>query len=389
MANVGRAEIAIVADVSRFGRNLQRNLQRAVDRIDIDTGNITRQISGAFRQGAADVRAAVGGMNEDVSRSLSETERSAARTGRRIGNSLRQGFGRVRDFFQTLNRDLFEFRTRIIAVTAAVVTATAAAIGALDELSALLLAAPAAAAVAAAAFGTFNVIVRGMSDAFEAAFEDTEAFEEAIAGLAPAAQAVAREFRALVPLFREIGINVQQAFWAQLDGTLTAVAENLAGPVQGGMQAVAFQMGRIAAEIGEFAATSETARTVALVFQATAQAMRNLVEATQPFLEGMRTLVQIFAPQMALLTRGAAEAAVEFRDWAAATQETGEALESFERAVGFLQTLGGILAGTSRLIEAAMDAASDAGVNLFQTIEQLIDSAAELAEGPQAQAGLQ
>src|SRR5690606_13072410 len=61
---------------------------------------------------------------------------------------------------------------------------------------------------------------RGMSDAFEAAFEDAEKFEEAIEGLAPAAQDVAREFRALVPLFRRIGIDVQQAFWQQLDGTL-------------------------------------------------------------------------------------------------------------------------------------------------------------------------
>lgn len=388
MAQVGRAEVEIVADVSRFGRNLQRNLQRAVDNVNVDTRNITRQIGDSFREGTATATQAVRGMGVDVGRSLSETERTATRVGRRIGDTFQETFRRVRRVVSRLSNVLFTFRSRALLFGGAITIALAGIVAALDELAGLLLPLPALLAMVGASVATFNVIARGMSDAFEAAFEDAEKFEEAIEGLAPAAQDVAREFRALVPLFRRIGIDVQQAFWQQLDGTLTEVARNLAGPVRSGMLAVATQMGRIAVEVGEFAASADTARTVALVFSATAESMGNLVEATQPFLEGMRTLVNIFAPRLGGLSATMVDLAIRFRDWTAAVEESGEALESAERAARFLSTLGGIVAQTFRLIGAGIEASHDAGVSLFGTIEELIGAAAELGETAEAQAGL-
>lgn len=388
MAQVGRAEVAIVADVAQFGRDLERQLRRAVDRVNIDTTRIDAQINGNLRSTADLAGRTLSEIPRAAERAFEDTAGAAERSGRRIGNAFRDTLRRVRRTFSRLSNILFAFRSRVIGLGAIITIALAGVLAALDELTGLLLPLPALLSGVAAAVATFNVATRGMAEAFEAAFGDAEEFAEAIEGLAPSAQAVAREFRSLVPLFERIGIDVQQAFWAQLDGTLTDVAQNLAGPVRAGMTAVATQMGRIAAEIGEFAASADTARTVARVFGATASAMEGLVDATQPFLEGMRTLVDIFAPALAGMGEVIAGLAVDFRDWAEEAERTGSALETATRAGEFLATLGGIIAGAFRLIEAAVTASREAGVDLFETIEELIDAAGELAETPEGQAGL-
>lgn len=388
MAQVGRAEVVIVADVAQFGRDLERQLQRSVDRLDVDTGRLNAQINRNLRSTADTASRTLSEIPRAARGAFEGTARSAERAGRRIGDAFRDTLRRVRRTFDRLSNALFAFRSRVIGLGAAITIALAGVLAALDELTGLLLPLPALLSMIGAAVATFTVATRGMSDAFEAAFGDAEEFEEALEGLAPAAQSVAREFRTLVPLFERIGIDVQQAFWAQLDGTLTDVAQNLAGPVRSGMAAVATQMGRIAAEIGEFAASTDTARTVARVFSSTAGAMESLVDATQPFLEGMRTLIDIFAPVLGGMGAVIAGLAMDFRDWAEEAERTGSALEAATRAGEFLATLGGIIAGAFRLVEAAVTASRDAGVDLFATIEDLTGAAADLAETPEAQAGM-
>lgn len=389
MPNVGRAEVEIVADLSKFGRNLQRDLQKAVDKTKINTSNLGDGIGDGVQGGVDRAAKAIKGLSESANKNLNESGDTARRVGRKIGKEFQDAYKQVRATVSKLSNVLFTFRSRALLFGGAITIALAAAIAATDELLGLLLPAPALLAMAAASMATLAVATRGTGEAFAAAFGDAAAFEEAIADLAPAAQNFAREFRGLVPLFNDIAIDTQQAFWEQFDGILTKVAANLAGPVHRGMVAVATQQGLIAREMLEFAGSGEAARTVAAVFDATAQSMSNLVEATKPFLEGLATLIRIFAPRMAEISEGAAEAARNFRDWAEEMERTGEAMEKFEQAADFLGTLGSILGSAFRLVGAGIDASHEAGVDLFETVAELIDQAADLSESFEAQEGIQ
>lgn len=389
MPNVGRAEVEIVADLSKFGRNLQRDLQKAVDKTRIDGSRLGDGIGDGVKGGVNRASKSLQGLAATGKKALGETEDTARRVGRKIGEEFQDAYKRIRSVFSKLSNVLFTFRSRAILFGGAIAIAIAGIVAATDELLGLLLPAPALLAGVGVAVATLNVALFGMSDAFKAAAEDSEKFEEAIKNLAPAAQAVAREYRALLPLFQEIRIDVQQAFWEQLETVLTKVASVLAGPLRAGMVLVAEAMGGVVLELAKFLAQRKTVEVLSLVFEQTAVAVDNIAAALVPFLEGMRTLVEVFAPQIALMTDNLAEGAKRFRDWAAAAQESGEALERFQQAAEFMGTLMSIVGGALRLVEAGIRASHDAGVDLFETIDELINRAADLSHTVEAQAGVQ
>lgn len=89
-----------------------------------------------------------------------------------------------------------------------------------------LLALPAAGAVAAAGFATVSVAAAGMGDAFKAVAEgDAAALEEALQGMAPAAQAFVRAWAGVREQFQGVQQAVQGNLFAGLDTRL----QNLAG----------------------------------------------------------------------------------------------------------------------------------------------------------------
>ena len=389
MPNVGRAEVEIVADLSKFGRNLQRDLQKAVNKTKIDGSGLGDGIGDGVKGGVDRASASLKGLAATGKKALGETEDTARRVGRKIGQEFQDAYKQIRSVFSKLSNVLFTFRSRAILFGAAITLAVAGIVAATDELLGLLLPAPAILAGVGAAAATLNVALLGMSDAFATAFEEAEKFEEAIKFLAPAAQNVAREVRALVPLFQSIRIDVQQAFWEQLETVLTKVASVLAGPLRAGMVQVSQAMGSVVLNFAKFLVQRETVQVMAEVFDRTAASVDNIAAAIIPFLEGMRTLVDIFAPEIERMTANLQEGAESFRDWAEAAQESGEALERFEQAAEFMATLGQIVGGALRLVAAATRASHDAGVDLFRTVADLIDQAADLADTVEAQAGLQ
>lgn len=330
----------------------------------------------------------VGDDAEDAGERISGASERAERNGVRAFSRLRDSVNRLGTSLSNLGRSLFTIEGRFITVASLITVAVVAAIGAAEELGGLFATLPALAAVAGAGIATLSVVTHGLGDAFAAAFGDAEEFAEATENLAPSARGVVEEFRALVPLMQRIGRLVQEAAFEQLDGALTAVAENLAGPIQQGMTRAASSLGALALEVAEFGAQAETARTVTLAFLALDSILRGLEGAIQPFLEGLRILADEFLPVIINAEGPIASIGERFRDWAEAVTESGEAMEAAERALGFLGDTFDLVGSVGDLLAASFDAASDAGVNLIETITELIDDAIELAETPQGQAGI-
>ncbi|MGC5411333.1 hypothetical protein ACPXCX_47835, partial [Streptomyces sp. DT225] len=139
-----------------------------------------------------------------------------------------------------------------------------AAAGAAQGIGVLLAAlAPAVgilAAVPAAiggAVGTLKLAFLGVGDALGAALSgDSKKFNEALKGLAPAAQKAVTTFRSFVPQLKAVQQSVQQSFFRQFSGDISGALKNLL-PLGSGLSKVAAQFGKAASEGLKFAATSQ------------------------------------------------------------------------------------------------------------------------------------
>lgn len=366
---------------SGASKKLSDDMKKSTDRVKTSIKGVETQSKTSFEGVGKSSTAAA----DDVEESSTRMERTAGR----VFDRLRKRVSDLRTSMSGLGDRLFSLQGRFVGLGALLTVAFVAAVGVVDELGSLLTTLPALAAVAAAGFATLAAVTYGMSDAFAAAFGDADEFAEATEKLAPAARSVAQEFRALVPLIRQIGQEVQEAAFAQLDGELTAVANNLAGPVRTGMTRAATALGALVFGVTAFGKQAETARTVELAFLAVEAVFEALADTIQPLLEGVRILADEFLPRIADATGPLGQVGQAFKEWAENAVDTGEAVEDVERALGFLATTGRIAAGIGDLLEASFDAAAAAGVDLFRTIEDAIDAAVELAETPQGQAGLE
>lgn len=261
-------------------------------------------------------------------------------------------------------------------------------VGLIESLSGALFALPAAIGVVGAAVATVAVAFNGFGGALSAAWDDLEAFEESLDGLAPAAQAVAREFRALTPALTDIRVDVQQALFEQLDGTLTAVANNLMGPLRTGLTSAAAAFGGIITEIGEFLSQAATADTVAATFETLTSIFDALGQSTQPFLEAMRLLTDTFLPRIAEAAGPLAEMGERFRDWTEEVVASGQAMEAFELALDVFGELASVALDLGGIFQAMFSAAQLAGVDALGAIAAVLDNLRETMESTAGQFAL-
>lgn len=325
MAVIATAEVRVVADTSHFLQQLRRQLRGAIGQLGNQAGQqfgrqFNRQLSNQLRRP----------LRQAFSQAASAAETAGGRAGDRFG----------RTFTQRLTRTLKRLRPDFDVDWNA--SAIALAAGAIGAAAGSLLALPAAANLAGAAIATLVFALRGMGRAFGAAWDDLDEFNDAIEGLAPAAQDVAREFRAIAPALTRLRLDVQQAFFAELDGAITRVARNLGGPFRTGMVRAGAALGRVADAIADFLSEAATARTVARTFRVLEGIFDDLAGAADPFLDGMRELTDALLPSLENQTRPITRAAQAFREWARRIRESGEAAKRFEDAIGFLGNLANI-----------------------------------------------
>lgn len=328
-------------------------------------------------------------------RNLSDSD--AGRAGRRWGTRFASGFT---DALGRLPGALGQLLNTIIArplsglgnvfgeMTSEMVSMAGqalAVVALLEALSGLLFALPAATGLAAGGLAAMIVPLLGTKDAFSEAFGEAENFEEALGSLTKPAQGVARELRAIVPALRNLQLRAQVGFFSQIEGALTAVADNLLGPLTKGLEAAAGGFGRIVEQIGEFLAQAETAETVNNIFRTLTGIFDALAESTEPFLEGMRILTDEFLPEIEDFEGPLSRIGDEFRDWAEAVTESGAAMEAFERGRDTLDKIFDIVQDISGIFDAMFDAAESVGVDALGSVRDAIADIREEFESVEGQ----
>lgn len=376
------AYVEIEADFSDFNRSVEtgiRNASRVLEtRIRATLANSERRFDAFGNEVSSTTERAFREMTRDADEAADDVADSIDRAGRKrlkIGVDV-DGEGTFSRFLSSITG----VRLPIAGFTA-LGTAVAAAAGAAVQLAAALAPAvgaiaalPAAVGVGAAAIGTLQVATAGFSDAMAAAFEDTEKFDEAIENLSPNAQAAAEAFRAAVPELQALQDAAQDAFFADLDESITNIAATLLGPLSVGMQTAAGYAGGLVSSLLDIAGSQVGVDFVTSSFATLNAALAQLQEPVADLFTALLDLGTVVNTAFGGEEAGAGLATLiqQFADFIAQANASGASFDWVNNALAVFQQIGDILSPIVGIIGSIGGAASATGGNILGVFGQAL-----------------
>lgn len=234
-----------------------------------------------------------------------------------------------------------------------------------------------------------KLALSGVGDAFKAGLTgNAKEFEKALKGLSPAAQAAAREVRALKPQFEALKTTVQDSFFKQFEGQITATAKALGGPLKTGLSGISAEFGRAANNVLGYVSGAQGAANVTSILTGTRLAVAGLADGsnklTAGFLQVAAAVSEAFGPELNSGIAGITERFGTFLQNAAAS---GDAVRWVDRALDTFAQLGDILGNLGGIISGVFDAAEATTGGFLaniQTVTQSLETFVKSAEGQTA-----
>ena len=326
-----------------------------------------------------------GKLRDQFGRFVSEGGRSGRSTGSAFGDGFGDGLSATLSSIAGIRLPTPAFAVLGAALAAAAASAAQLA-AALAPAVGIVAALPAAIGVGAAAIGTLQVATAGFSDAMAAAFEDTEAFDAAIENLSPNAQAAAEAFRAAVPELQALQDAAQDAFFRDMDESITALAASVTGPLSEGMSTAAGAAGGLVTTLLNVAGSESGVNFINSSFatlNATLAQLQVPVANLFTALLDLGTAVNTaFGGEAA--TSGLASMIQQFADFIANATASGDALAWINNALDVFQQIGDILSPIVGIISSIGSAAAATGGNilgLFGEALQVFDDFLASAQG--------
>ena len=399
-----RAYVEIEPDFSTFNRNVAAGVSAAARNMSRQIGNAIGDVEDQFADLGDSIQDEMTAAVEGLTRTMNMTAKGATITWRNAAGEIVDRFGRAleqaEDDVDELGDEIDRVGRKRLAIDididregtfsrflssitgvrlpvagfAALGTAAAAAAAAAIQLGAALAPAvgivaglPAVVGVGAAAIGTLQVATAGFSEAMAAAFEDTEAFDVAIESLSPNAQAAAEAFRAAVPELQALQDAAQDAFFRDMDDAITAVAENLTGPLSEGMRTAAGEAGGLVTELLNVAASESGVSFVSSSFATLNGILAQLQEPVAALFTALLDLGTVVNTAFGGEEAGAGLAALiqQFADFIANATASGEALSWVNNALAVFDQIGAILSPIVGIISSIGSAAATTGGNIL------------------------
>lgn len=331
--NVGRAGIAA-------GRGFTNNLART---IASQGGNVGRDFAGALGVGMLN-RLQNAGAN--VGRILGQTATaSARRAGQNVGRefSISIGVGTLRG-----SRPLV---AAIAVLTAEITTGFGPALGIIAAAPPLFVGAAAAAGVLVAAFA-------GMGDAFKAVSDaDFEKLQESMQRLSPAARSLVREFAAMRPELLALQRDIQNAFFAGLQGEITDLTRAFTGPLRAGILGTATSLGQLARAFTDTLVSAEGIRGLDRLFRGTSDFFDALRPGVRELTKGFLDFVGAASPGLVSISQALSTMLTNLGRWLTASATSGKALEWIESGLNGLRSFGDTLSDLGQIFTTIAAAA--------------------------------
>jgi phage-related protein len=442
----GRASIEIVGDVSRLGRQLERDAQRAVSDIDLDTSAISDQLGDAFADGvdeaithlsdldpavvlssknyvnrfkeaADEVVEVFDDAGDRIRDTFARNERDSDRLFDNIGENARDagddvrtnllrpltaGFSRLSETITSAGSALVGFAVTgtnpagllSLALTAAAVAAAIPVIiglaAALADLAGVVTLLPGAVGALSASLIVGIVAFQGFGDAISAVIDgDPEKIAEAMERLAPAARTVVREFERVLPLFRQLGDEIQQGFFGQLTGIVERFGQDALPQLRDELLALSTSMGRAFGDLGNLVTTTENVSILERLLLSTSRIAGTLGEAFTNLGQSFFNAIDAGLPSLETLSTRLGEAITNFANFINASIADGSFQEFLDDAVATLDELLSLGGAVGELLGVLFSGTDDAGRGFIGTLTDITKRLTEFFKSAEGQDALE
>jgi len=231
---------------------------------------------------------------------------------------------------------------------------------------------------ATAAIGVLRASVAGVGGAIKAIGGPTAAYNAALAKLAPAARSFVQEVAKAKPALHDLQQGLQNAFFGQLTGVVTNLANVLLPKIHNSLISIATDIGSFGANLGKTLSSSANATKLSSIFEEFGSAIFKAGKAIGPLVDGLLTIGHDAAPMLGR----AADAFGRFAGWfdrvITSASNSGKLTTFFNTAVTALDTIGTLGKDAYRVVADLLGAAAKAGgggavVGVFNTIADVFD----------------
>lgn len=412
-------DVAYVELRARGEDDAAREVKRAVDDMERDVDRASREMEADLSTAFKDAADAI---ERELARSgsiLSKTAVNQRKAFQDVGGDITEVFDEVGDAIDTVADkiggggggggggrgglvgqlgDLGAQMRNLSALTpppllAALAAATPAIIalgGALLDLLPLALALPAGISTLVASVFTLQMAFSGVGDAVGAlASGDLKKIEAAMAGLAPAAQAFARELFALQEPLERLQRTVQQSFFAPLQGDLTRLVNALLPTLSRGMSDLGAAFGELGSSVLDLLGSNDIVEDIGDVFESTARIVRNITPELTEFLGVLFGVIEAGLPFIERAFGALGDGLSFVSEFLSGSLQDGSFNAFLEEAVATLKDLGELTAAVFKVVDALFGEAGDEGRTFIQSLTDGANALADFLNSADGQDALQ
>lgn len=394
--DIDKAVKDIENDVERASRNMESYLATAFQDASKSAEKSLQHIGDSVEKESKRTQKTAGDLGEGITDVFDEVEETISRAASAIGGGGGGGGGRgglagalasVAGQFKNLGG----FTPPPILFALAAATPAILGLGAaLADLAGLIALLPGTIAILGAAFATLKTAFSGFGEAVSAlATGDLEKIKEAMKGLAPAAQSVAREINALRKPFSELRKEVQQAFFAPLQGDLTRLAKSVLPTLRKGMTDVAGAFGELGSQLATFFGEPGTTFVLGEIFESTARIIRDLSPEIIGFLNAIFSVIHESLPFIEKAFQVLGDGLKAFSTFLGEATESGDFDSFIKDAFATLSDLFDLVKAVFGLLGALFGDADDEGRSFIQTLTAMVERFTEFINSAEGQEVLQ
>ena len=359
-APLGRAFIEVLADLKKFPADLKKKLQTGVDEAAKSTS------FQEFEDKAGDAGQRAGKeIEKGIEKGADSRKGELRRAGEKHGETFASGFlARIRAIVLS--------RGGLYAALGLAATSLGGYLG--GALPGILAAIPSLATAAAGGIATLALATHGFAEAVGAGIAgDTEKWNQALAKLAPSAQAVAKEIVGLKSAFVGAQQAIQQQFFAPLQGSFQNLARSLIPIARNQLAALAGTFGGLGASLLGGISSKAGSGALATIFD-------QLNKGLTPFIPLMGKAVELFlrvgavaAPIISAISGNFAANFEKFLIKVDKALGDGGIVKFFETLGNVLGNFGDTFGSILRLVETLLGGLGDTGPATLILLKDLAD----------------
>jgi phage-related protein len=404
-----RGEDDAAREVKRAVDDMERDVERASREMEADLTQAFRDVESSITKSIGDTSDRINASTKKVRKSVIEIGDNVIEVFEEVGDTIDDVAGKIgggggggggggRGGLVSQLGDLGAQMRNLSALTpppllAALAAATPAIIalgGALLDLLPLALALPAGISTLVASVFTLQMAFSGVGDAVGAlASGDLEKIEAAMAGLAPAAQAFARELFALQEPLERLQRTVQQSFFAPLQGDLTRLVNALLPTLTRGMSDLGAAFGELGSSVLDLLGSNDIVEDIGDVFESTARIVRNITPELTEFLGVLFGVIEAGLPFIERAFGALGDGLSFVSEFLSGSLQDGSFNAFLEEAVATLKDLGELTAAVFKVIDALFGEAGDEGRTFIQSLTDGANALADFLNSAEGQDALQ